>query len=43
MERSPYLKALLGGDAKQQCYRDGLIDYRLLVFEKHARGEDRDG
>ena len=43
MERNTYLKALVGGDAKQKCYRDGLIDYRLLVFEKRARGEDRDG
>jgi SAM-dependent methyltransferase len=43
MERNTYLKALVGGDAKQKCYRDSLIDYRLLVFEKRARGEDRDG
>jgi SAM-dependent methyltransferase len=36
MERDPYLRSLLGGDAKQKCYREGLIHYRLLVFEKHA-------
>jgi SAM-dependent methyltransferase len=33
MERDTYLRALLGGDAKQKCYRQGLIHYRLLVFE----------
>jgi SAM-dependent methyltransferase len=36
MERNTYLKSLLGGDAKQKCYREGLIYYRLLVFEKRA-------
>ncbi len=36
MERHIYLRALAGGDAKQKCYREGLLDYRLLVFEKHA-------
>jgi hypothetical protein len=36
MERDPYLRSLLGGDAKQKCYLEGLIDYRLLVFEKRA-------
>lgn len=36
MERNTYLKALVGGDAKQKCYRAGLIDYWLLVFEKQA-------
>jgi SAM-dependent methyltransferase len=36
MERDPYLRSLLGGDAKQKCYLEGLIHYRLLVFEKHA-------
>jgi SAM-dependent methyltransferase len=36
MERNSYLKTLVGGDAKQKCYREGLIDYRLLVFEKQA-------
>jgi cyclopropane fatty-acyl-phospholipid synthase-like methyltransferase len=36
MERSTYLKTLVGGDARQKCYRGGLIDYRLLVFEKQA-------
>lgn len=40
MERHIYLKALVGGDAKQKCYRAGLIDYRLLVFEKLAGGGD---
>jgi SAM-dependent methyltransferase len=33
MERDTYLRAMLGGDAKQKCYRQGLIHYRLLVFE----------
>jgi len=33
MERATYLRALAGGDAKQKCYRAGLIRYRLLVFE----------
>jgi len=36
MERGYYLRALLGGDAKQKCYLEGLIHYRLLVFENHA-------
>lgn len=36
MERYPYLRSLLGGDAKQTCYREDLIHYRLLVFEKRA-------
>ncbi len=33
MERHPYLRSLRGGDAKQKCYLEGLIQYRLLVFE----------
>jgi SAM-dependent methyltransferase len=41
MERNTYLKALVGGDAKQKCYREGLIDYRMLVFEKQRCGEAR--
>ncbi|MCU0605082.1 MAG: methyltransferase domain-containing protein [Desulfobacterales bacterium] len=36
MERSAYLRALAGGDAKQKCYREGLIRYGLLVFENHS-------
>jgi SAM-dependent methyltransferase len=36
MERTVYLRALAGGDAKQKCYREGLIHYRLLVFENHS-------
>jgi SAM-dependent methyltransferase len=36
MERDTYLKSLVGGDAKQTCYLEGLIHYRLLVFEKRA-------
>jgi SAM-dependent methyltransferase len=36
MERGPYLRSLRGGDAKQRCYREGLIQYRLLVFESGA-------
>jgi SAM-dependent methyltransferase len=43
MERHTYLKALVGGDAKQKSYREGLIDYQLLVFEKQACGAERDG
>ena len=34
MERDTYLRSLLGGDARQKCYIEGLIHYRLLVFEK---------
>jgi SAM-dependent methyltransferase len=37
MQRNYYLRALLGGDAKQKCYLAGLIHYRLLVFEKRSR------
>ncbi len=33
MECDTYLKSLVGGDAKQKCYAEGLIEYRLLVFE----------
>jgi hypothetical protein len=29
----------LGGDARQKCYLEGLIHYRLLVFEKQALNE----
>lgn len=36
MERDTYLRSLLGGDAKQKCYQEGCIHYRLLVFEKRA-------
>ena len=36
MERGTYLRSLLGGDAKQKCYGEGLVDYRLLVFENRA-------
>ncbi|MGB5422479.1 MAG: class I SAM-dependent methyltransferase [Desulfobacterales bacterium] len=39
MERDTYLRSLLGGDARQKCYLEGLIHYRLLVFEKHAPNE----
>ncbi len=41
MERDTYLRSLLGGDAKQKCYREGLIHYRLLVFEKRAMDAGR--
>jgi cyclopropane fatty-acyl-phospholipid synthase-like methyltransferase len=41
MERDTYLRSLLGGDAKQKCYREGLIHYRLLVFEKRERNAGR--
>lgn len=36
MERGTYLRSLLGGDAKQKCYLEGLIQYRLLVFENRS-------
>jgi len=36
MERGTYLRSLLGGDAKQKCYLEGLIHYRLLVFENRV-------
>ena len=36
MERDTYLRSLLGGDARQKCYRESLIHYRLLVFENQA-------
>jgi hypothetical protein len=36
MERDAYLRSLLGGDARQKCYLESLIHYRLLVFEKYA-------
>jgi cyclopropane fatty-acyl-phospholipid synthase-like methyltransferase len=36
MLRDTYLMSLLGGDARQKCYLQGLIHYRLLVFEKYA-------
>jgi len=39
MERDTYLRSLLGGDARQKCYLEGLIHYRLLVFEKHSPNE----
>jgi cyclopropane fatty-acyl-phospholipid synthase-like methyltransferase len=38
MERNAYLRTLVGGDAKQKCYREGLTAYRLLVFEKQTCG-----
>ncbi len=34
MEHDTYLRSLLGGNARQKCYLEGLIHYRLLVFEK---------
>ena len=37
MERNIYLKSLVGGDAKQKCYAQGVIRYRLLVFETRSR------
>ncbi len=33
MRRSTYWRALNGGYAKQQCLKNGLVDYRRLVFE----------
>jgi cyclopropane fatty-acyl-phospholipid synthase-like methyltransferase len=34
MKRSTYLQAFSGGYAKQQCLRQGLVAYRMLVWEK---------
>lgn len=34
MERHGYLRMLVGGDAKQRCYRRRLCRYALLVFER---------
>ena len=39
MERDTYLRSLIGGDARQKCYLERLIHYRLLVFEKTAPTE----
>ncbi len=33
LRASLYFQMLLGGDAKQRCYRAGITAYRLLVFE----------
>ncbi len=33
LQKSPYGEMLVGGDAKQRCYRAGLTAYRLLFFE----------
>ena len=41
MERGPYLRSLLGGDAKQKCYREGLVHYRLMVFENRATDAEK--
>ena len=41
MERDTYLRSLVGGDAKQKCYREGLIHYRLLVFENQSADAGR--
>ena len=34
--RSTWAQSLVGGDALQQCHRTGLIEYRLLRFERRA-------
>jgi hypothetical protein len=39
MKRSTYLQAFSGGYAKQQCLRQGLVAYRMLVWEKKGGGE----
>jgi SAM-dependent methyltransferase len=41
MERTAYLRALAGGGAKQQCYREGLIRYLFLVFENQSADAGR--
>ena len=32
--RSPWAQAMVGGDALQACHRAGLLEYRLLRFER---------
>jgi hypothetical protein len=32
--RSMWAQSLVGGDALQQCHRTGLLEYRLLRFER---------
>lgn len=34
MRRSTYFRALNGGYAKQQCLKQGLVQYRHLVWER---------
>jgi len=34
--RSVWAQSMVGGDALQQCYRAGLLEYRLLRFERDA-------
>ena len=34
LKRSIYFKSLVGGDARQYCLQKGLVQYRILVFEK---------
>jgi len=34
--RSLWAQSLVGGDALQACHRDGLIEYRLLRFERRS-------
>ena len=34
--RSPYFRALMGGNAKQRSIKNGWVEYRFLVFEKTA-------
>jgi hypothetical protein len=31
---STYFRSLRGGDALQKCLLNGLLEYRILVFEK---------
>lgn len=32
--RWPYFRGLIGGDAVQKCLKEGIIEYRHLVFER---------
>ncbi len=34
--RSPWAQSLVGGDALQHCHRAGLLEYRLLRFERRT-------
>jgi len=36
MRKSTYFQSLTGGYAKQQCIRQGLVTYQMLIFEKSS-------
>jgi hypothetical protein len=41
--RSKWAQSLVGGDALQRCHRAGLLEYRLLRFERVAQRTRTDG